>query len=91
MRGLTRQTDEVLDMLHEAGYKAYIVGGCVRDMLMGKEPEDYDITTSARPEAVSYTHLDVYKRQYMVLGPTLFVKKRSPRSIRPKADPAIIL
>ena len=40
MRGLTRQTDEVLDMLHEAGYKAYIVGGCVRDMLMGKEPEE---------------------------------------------------
>ena len=52
MRGLTRQTDEVLDMLHEAGYKAYIVGGCVRDMLMGKEPEDYDITTSARPEEI---------------------------------------
>ena len=52
MTGLTRETDEVLDMLHEAGYKAYIVGGCVRDMLMGKEPEDYDITTSARPEEI---------------------------------------
>ena len=48
MRGLTRtRQSDVLDMLHEAGYKAYIVGGCVRDMLMGKEPEDYDMTTSA--------------------------------------------
>lgn len=38
--------------LKEAGHEAYLVGGCVRDLLRGVEPEDYDIATSARPEEV---------------------------------------
>ena len=41
---------KVLDVLHRAGYEAYIVGGCVRDCLMGRVPGDYDVTTSALPE-----------------------------------------
>jgi len=41
---------KVLDVLHGAGYEAYIVGGCVRDHLMGRVPGDYDVTTSAMPE-----------------------------------------
>ena len=40
----------VLDKLHNAGYEAYLAGGCVRDGLMGREPSDYDITTNALPE-----------------------------------------
>lgn len=40
----------ILDMLENAGYEAYIVGGCVRDSLMGITPHDYDVTTSALPE-----------------------------------------
>ena len=40
----------ILDMLESAGFEAYIVGGCVRDSLMGIQPHDYDITTSALPE-----------------------------------------
>ena len=36
--------------LTRAGHQAYIVGGSVRDVLLGKEPHDYDITTSALPE-----------------------------------------
>ena len=39
-----------LSMLEDAGYEAFIVGGCVRDALMGVTPKDYDITTSALPE-----------------------------------------
>ena len=38
--------------LREAGHEAYFAGGCVRDALMGREPKDYDIATSARPEEV---------------------------------------
>ncbi len=41
-----------LDMLHARGYKAYIVGGCVRDALLGKEPNDYDICTDCTPEGM---------------------------------------
>ena len=43
---------EILKRLNEAGYKAYFVGGCVRDMLMGKTPDDIDITTNAKPDEV---------------------------------------
>ena len=39
-----------LDMLHACGYKAYIVGGCVRDALLGKTPNDYDICTDCTPQ-----------------------------------------
>jgi len=38
--------------LEEAGFEAYIVGGCVRDLVMGKEPHDWDITTKARPDEI---------------------------------------
>ena len=42
----------IIDRLQEHGYEAYAVGGCVRDMLLGREPHDWDITTSAKPEQV---------------------------------------
>ena len=42
----------ILNNLYKNGYEAYIVGGCVRDYLMGIKPHDYDITTSALPEQV---------------------------------------
>lgn len=42
----------VLHKLEEEGYEAYLVGGCVRDMLLGKTPDDYDIATNALPNEV---------------------------------------
>lgn len=42
----------VVDKLLDAGYEAYIVGGCIRDALLGKEPKDFDVATSATPEQV---------------------------------------
>ena len=42
----------VLDTLTQNGYEAYIVGGCVRDSLLGITPSDYDVTTSAKPEEI---------------------------------------
>lgn len=43
---------KIVEQLEKAGYEAYVVGGCVRDALMGIPPKDWDITTSARPEQV---------------------------------------
>lgn len=43
---------KIIDRLNEHGYEAYVVGGCVRDMILKREPGDWDITTSARPEQV---------------------------------------
>ena len=49
---LPEAVSEILQRLADAGFEAYAVGGCVRDSLLGKEPEDWDITTSASPENV---------------------------------------
>lgn len=43
---------EILERLEQAGYEAWCVGGAVRDALLGQEPEDWDVTTGAPPEAV---------------------------------------
>ena len=43
---------EIIQELTVHGFEAYAVGGCVRDSILGREPEDWDITTSARPEQV---------------------------------------
>lgn len=50
---IPRYALDVLQRLNAAGYPAYFVGGCVRDMLLGRIPSDYDITTAALPEQVS--------------------------------------
>ena len=42
----------IINTIQAAGFEAYVVGGCVRDSLLGRKPQDWDITTSARPEQV---------------------------------------
>ena len=43
---------KVLYRLHKSGYNAYLVGGGVRDLLLGKQPKDFDIATNATPEQI---------------------------------------
>ncbi|MEM7303972.1 MAG: polynucleotide adenylyltransferase PcnB [Pseudomonadota bacterium] len=43
---------EITEKLIRANYQAYLVGGCVRDLLLGKEPKDFDIATNAHPEEI---------------------------------------
>ena len=50
----------VVRKLREAGYQAYLVGGCVRDLLLGREPADYDISTDATPYEVMRIFPDTY-------------------------------
>ncbi len=49
---IPKNVEIILDTIHEAGEEAYIVGGCVRDLLLGMKPNDWDITTSALPGKV---------------------------------------
>ena len=49
---IPEQVNTILEKLHESGHEAYVVGGCVRDALLGREPNDWDITTSALPTQV---------------------------------------
>ena len=43
---------EIVHRLRSEGFQAYLVGGCVRDLVMGREPQDYDVTTNATPDQV---------------------------------------
>jgi poly(A) polymerase len=47
-----QQATRIARALRESGYSAYLAGGCVRDLLLGREPADYDVATSATPQEV---------------------------------------
>lgn len=59
---LPQGIQDILVTLQKAGFQAYLVGGCVRDALMGKTPKDFDIATSATPEQVQ----DLFENTYPV-------------------------
>ena len=49
---LPKKVKLILNTLQAGGYEAYAVGGCVRDSVLGREPDDWDITTSAKPQEI---------------------------------------
>lgn len=52
----------IIDKIYECGFEAFIVGGCVRDSILGLDPNDYDITTNAKPDEIK----NIFK-QYKIL------------------------
>ena len=50
----------IVQTLRQRGFQAYLVGGCVRDLLLGREPKDYDVATNATPEQVMSIFPDAY-------------------------------
>ncbi|HKF49419.1 MAG TPA: CCA tRNA nucleotidyltransferase [Terracidiphilus sp.] len=65
MPALSRQFEaalRILETLRAEGYQAYLAGGCVRDLLLGRSPIDYDVATSATPDIV----LDLFPRTFAV-------------------------
>src|SRR5579871_2564749 len=52
----------IIKTLRAAGHEAYLAGGCVRDLLLGRTPEDYDVATAATPDIV----LDMFPRTFAV-------------------------
>jgi poly(A) polymerase len=62
MRNAKQFALEVVRTLRERGFQAYFCGGCVRDLLLGREPADYDVTTAATPAQVMRT----FPRSYAV-------------------------
>jgi len=49
---IPKEVKSIIQNLQKAGFEAYIVGGCVRDFLLDKEPKDWDVTTNAKPEEI---------------------------------------
>lgn len=60
MMDMPKNVDTAIDLLQSAGFEAYVVGGCVRDSLLGKTPNDWDITTSAKPEDMKSVFADFH-------------------------------
>ncbi len=59
----------VSETLENAGYEAYLVGGCVRDLVLDKKPKDWDITTNATPEAIQSLFSETfYENTYGTVG-----------------------
>ena len=68
----------VVDKLKKAGFEAYIVGGCVRDFLREAEPEDWDVTTSAKPEEIQKIFpKSFYQNKFFTV--TVQTESKSPR------------
>ncbi len=60
---------EVSEALQAGGFEAYLVGGCVRDLIIGREPKDWDITTNATPEKIQALFEDTfYENDYGTVG-----------------------
>src|SRR3989344_9316315 len=49
---IPKEVSHVTNTLEKAGFEAYLVGGCVRDLLMDMKPKDWDVTTNAKPEEI---------------------------------------
>ena len=56
---LPEEVNYLISKLNENGFEAYAVGGCVRDMILGKIPDDYDVTTNALPEEIKSVFSDL--------------------------------
>ena len=68
-RKVPREVQEVVAALEGAGFEAYIVGGCVRDMLLERDPNDWDVTTNAIPQQVQKIFPDsVYENDFGTVG-----------------------
>jgi len=64
-----KEVRAVSDALQAAGFEAYLVGGCVRDLIIGREPKDWDITTNATPEKIQSLFEDTfYENAYGTVG-----------------------
>lgn len=63
------EVSQVTSALEKAGFKAYLVGGCVRDLLLGRTPKDWDVTTDATPEEIigSFPHT-FYENKFGTVG-----------------------
>lgn len=60
---MPREVEEIIEIIENNGYEAYIVGGCIRDFLLGRNPGDWDITTSALPEKIR----NIFQGKYRVI------------------------
>lgn len=75
---IPKEVVEVIEKLKEKKYEAYLVGGCVRDFLRGVEPEDWDVTTNAKPEEIRKIFPNsFYENRFFTV--TVLTKSENPK------------
>lgn len=67
MFNIPKEVSRVTETLQNNGFQAYLVGGCVRDLIRGEKPKDWDITTNATPEQIQSFLSILSMRMIMVL------------------------
>ena len=76
-KNISKAALRVLYRLNEAGYTAYLVGGAVRDLLLGLQPKDFDVATSATPDEVKHLFRNCrligrrFRLAHVVFGPEI--------------------
>ena len=79
---LPKETVDILNRLEKGGFEAYAVGGCIRDILLGKKPKDWDITTIAKPEQIQKIFPDsFYKNKFGTVTIKIKSKKKELQEI----------
>ena len=69
---IPKEVSHVTEMLEKAGFEAYLVGGCVRDLIMDREPRDWDVTTNAKPDdIIKLFEKTVYENKFGTVGVVL--------------------
>ncbi len=90
---LPKEALDALKALEDKGFEAYLIGGCVRDLFLGRKPKDWDITTNARPEEIQGSFANTfYENDFGTVGvvfenaedPTLKVIEITPYRIEGK-------
>lgn len=68
-QSIPKEVSHVTNTLKKAGFEAYLVGGCVRDLILGRTPKDWDVTTNATPEEIiSLFPETFYENKYGTVG-----------------------
>lgn len=66
---IPKEVDSILEELERNGFEAFLVGGCVRDLLLDKTPKDWDVTTNAKPEEIQKIFKDTfYENNFGTVG-----------------------
>jgi poly(A) polymerase/tRNA nucleotidyltransferase (CCA-adding enzyme) len=75
---IPKEVESTVSRLEKAGFEAFIVGGCVRDLLLGSGPEDWDVATSAKPEEIQKVFPEsFYENKFLTV--TVLTKSKDPK------------
>jgi tRNA nucleotidyltransferase (CCA-adding enzyme) len=87
---IPKEVSHVTEALEKAGFEAFLVGGCVRDLIIGREPKDWDVTTNAKPEQImALFEKTVYENTFGTVGLCVAANSREgvPHETKPTDVP----